>query len=168
MAAEIDILQAGQVLEDLCETDLLERAIIRGEGTLSSSGALVVTTGERTGRSPADRFIVQDASTQDQVDWGSTNQPIDPAAFDALWDRVGDYLDTHEVFLSHLHVGADPQHYLPVEVTTEYAWHAIFAQHIFIQPNRSTKAKKSAGKFGAHPGSSAIRRATKPTATPLS
>ena len=152
MAAEIDILQAGQVLEDLCETDLLERAIIRGEGTLSSSGALVVTTGERTGRSPADRFIVQDASTQDQVDWGSTNQPIDPAAFDALWDRVGDYLDTHEVFLSHLHVGADPQHYLPVEVTTEYAWHAIFAQHIFIQPQSFNKSEKKCWQIRSAPG----------------
>lgn len=152
MAAEIDIRSTGRVFEDLCETELIECALLRGEGELSSTGALVVTTGERTGRSPADRYIVRDGTTEDTIDWGAANQPIKPLDFEGLWNRIGDYLGEREIFLSQLHVGTDAEHYLPVTVTTELAWHAVFAQHIFIQPKIFNYKTKDLWQIRSAPG----------------
>lgn len=152
MAAEVDIQSNGRVFENLCEAELIECAIIRGEGELASTGALVVTTGARTGRSPTDRFIVRDPNTDKTVDWGDINQPIEPSIFEALWNRVGDYLDEREVFLSHLHVGAHAEHYLPVSVTTEFAWHAVFTQHLFIKPKVFNYQNKEPWQIRSAPG----------------
>ena len=104
---------------------------------------MVVTTGSRTGRSPRDRFIVQDASTQDKVAWGEINQPIEPAKFDALWQRVQSHLDAQDAFVAQLHVGAHAEHYLPLLVTTELAWHGMFARNMFIEPDSFNPANKS-------------------------
>ena len=90
----------------------------------ADSGALVVETGQRTGRSPRDKFIVHDALTSETVDWGEINQPVEPEIMDALWQRVESYMDERETLVNHLHVGSDDRHYLPVQVRTQYAWHA--------------------------------------------
>ena len=119
---------------DLSAAALAEIAVLRGEGRFSSSGAVVVETGKRTGRSPQDRFLVDDPGTSEHIDWGAVNQPVAPAVFEALWNRVQVHLADAETFVSHLHVGADPDHYLPLEVTTEYAWHALFGRALFIVP----------------------------------
>ena len=119
---------------DLSPAALAEIAVLRGEGRFSSSGAVVVETGRRTGRSPKDRFLVEEPGTSEHIDWGPVNQPIEPAVFDTLWDRVQVHLADTDTFVSHLHVGADPEHYLPVQVTTEYAWHALFGRSLFILP----------------------------------
>lgn len=118
---------------DLSKAELIKHALMRDEGVLSSTKALSVTTGERTGRSPKDRFIVKDELTTDTVDWGEINQPIEPAVFEKLWERASQYLAKKETFISHLRVGADLEYYLPLKVVTEMAWHNLFAQHIFIQ-----------------------------------
>lgn len=113
---------------------LVQIAIANNEGKLSHQGALVVETGKRTGRSPKDRFIVDDATTHHTVDWGTINQPIATEVFDKLWAKVETYLKDKEFFEAHLQVGADPVDYLPVRVITQTAWQNLFAQHLFIQP----------------------------------
>jgi phosphoenolpyruvate carboxykinase (ATP) len=117
---------------NLSREDLIQAALENNEGTLCANGALVVETGQRTGRSPRDRFIVKDAMTQDTVDWGDVNQPVDAALFTRLWDKTQAYLRDHRHYTAALKVGAHPQHYLPVQVTTEYAWHNMFAHNLFI------------------------------------
>lgn len=127
---------------DPIPAQLIERALQRGEAHLTQTGALYTTTGRRTGRSPADRYIVKDATTDNAVDWGVVNQPIDAERFNALWRRVVDYLADRERFTGHWHVGADKRFYLPLTLTTETAWHSLFASNMFIAPKRFNPADK--------------------------
>lgn len=143
MAVDIDNTRNAAVFEDLSPAALAEMSVARGEGQFTASGAIVVETGHRTGRSPKDRFIVDEPSTSDSIDWGDVNQPIGADVFDALWDRVSMHMSERETFLSHLHVGADPEHYLPIEVNTEYAWHALFGRSLFIKPEHYNPHNKN-------------------------
>ena len=135
------------VYRDPGSTELIEMAIKRGEGHLSDTGAFIATTGHRSGRSPADRFIVDEPSSSEAIDWGSVNRPFDPAAFDALWERVSEYIAEQERFVSHLHVGQDSEHYIPVQVTTETAWHCLFAHNMFIRSEKYNPANKEQWKI---------------------
>ncbi|MCL1042529.1 phosphoenolpyruvate carboxykinase [Shewanella marisflavi] len=131
---------------------LVEFALARGEGELTANGALVAKTGERTGRSPNDRFIVKEASSENDIDWGSVNKPFAMDAFNALWDRVATYLADKETFVSELEVGADPEHYQPIEVKTETAWHQLFARNLFIVPEQFNVANKPVWQIMNAPG----------------
>ncbi len=134
MAVDINSTVKNDTHHNLSSAILAEHAVLRGEGHFAANGAIVVETGHRTGRSPKDRFIVDEPTTSESIDWGSINQPIEPKIFEHLWERVQLHLQEHETYVSTLHVGADPEHYLPIEVTTEYAWHALFGRSLFIQP----------------------------------
>ena len=113
---------------------LVEAALRRGESELAARGSLVAATGKRTGRSPKDKFTVKDAITADKVAWGSANLPFPPDKFDALYERVLDYLKDKELFVQDLFCGADPQYQLPIQVINEYAWHNLFVRQLFIRP----------------------------------
>jgi len=113
---------------------LYEEAVRRGEGLITAGGAFLVTTGEHTGRSPKDKFIVDSALTRDTVDWGAINQKIDRAAFDAMHARVAEYYRGRDAFVLDCYAGADEAYRLPVRVVTETAWHNLFARNMFIRP----------------------------------
>ncbi len=119
---------------DLNAVELIEQALRRNEGQLADTGALSLTTGKRTGRSPADRFIVQEPSTTEAIAWGEVNQPIDAEVFNNLWGRVEAYLSGRDRFVAHLHVATHPDYAIPVQVHTETAWQNLFAHTMFVRP----------------------------------
>lgn len=143
MVATINNTSTTQTVQsdNLSIKQLVEFALARSEGELASNQALVVKTGARTGRSPKDRFIVRDNVTETTVDWNTTNQPLDPETFNKLWEKASDYLKNKESFTSFLKVGAHDQYGISVKVITELAWHALFAQVLFIRPE--TKSENS-------------------------
>lgn len=150
MAVDTDITTKNNT--NLSAAALAELIVMRGEGCFASNGAIVVETGKRTGRSPRDRFIVDEPSTSNAIDWGDINQPIAPEVFDALWNRVQVHLGDCERFVSHLHVGSDPEHYIAIEVTTEYAWHALFGKALFISPEHFNPHNKELWQVVNAPG----------------
>src|ERR671938_2003292 len=93
------IERPGEVHRNASAPRLVELAVARKEGILAASGALCTTTGARTGRSPRDRFFVAHGDSKDKIDWGQTNQPVEPAVFDALFDRVRAHLEGRELFV---------------------------------------------------------------------
>jgi len=111
---------------------LIDIAVENNEGVIASNGAFSTTTGSRTGRSPNDRFIVREPGTDDLIDWGDINKPFDEDKFDSLWNKVDSYLAEKNRYVSHVHVGSHADHYLPVKVVTETAWHSLFARLIFV------------------------------------
>ena len=116
---------------NLPSTTLVQLALARGEGTRVADGALCTTTGPHTGRSPNDRFIVDERSVRGSIDWGKVNRPIEAQNALRLWTKARAHAAQRELFVQDLHVGADPQHQRRVRIITETAWHALFARNMF-------------------------------------
>jgi phosphoenolpyruvate carboxykinase (ATP) len=112
---------------------LYEQVIQRREGRVAHLGPLVVRTGQHTGRSPNDKFIVREPSSEDRIWWGPVNRPMAPERFDALRRRLLAYLQGKDLFVQDCFAGADPAYRLPIRVISEHAWHSLFARNLFIQ-----------------------------------
>jgi len=118
---------------------LYEHIIRRHEGMLSHLGPVVVRTGTYTGRSPNDKFIVKEPSSEKLIAWGSVNRPFEPEQFDCLWKRMQAYLQGKDIYVQDSYIGSDPEHRVPLRVITEYAWQSLFARNMF---NRITDTEE--------------------------
>ena len=116
--------------------ELVDMAVERGEGEFSVHNVLVTETGDRTGRSPNDKFIVKEESTDAEVNWGEVNVPIGEEVFLGLKAKVIEYLSTQDdLFVQDVFCGAEPSERLPIRVITQNAWHSAFARNMFVRPN---------------------------------
>ncbi len=122
---------------NLSTDQLIALALKRKEGQLADNGAFLATTGKKTGRSPQDKFVVEESSSQFKIDWGMVNQPMPEATFEKLLQRVQGYLETRETFFHQGSVGVDPQYRLGVEMISETAWHTLFARQLFLREKAS-------------------------------
>jgi phosphoenolpyruvate carboxykinase (ATP) len=113
---------------------LYEHAIRRAEGVVAAEGPLVCRTGAHTGRSPNDKFVVQEPSSTGNIWWGKVNKPMQPAHYDALRADVVAHLNQQELFVQDLYAGADPAYRLSVRFVQELAWHNLFVRNLFIVP----------------------------------
>ncbi len=118
---------------NLSNEELYDEAVNRKEGTIAEHGPLAVTTGQHTGRSAQDKFIVRDASTEDTI-WWDNNKSITPEQFERLKADFLEHAQGRELFVSDLYGGADPAHRISVRVCTEFAWHGLFIRHMLRRP----------------------------------
>ncbi len=131
----LDLESKGKVFYNLSPAELVEQSLFRKEGVLSATGALMADTGQFTGRSPKDRYIVLDEQTKDSVWWGDINIPFDEKKFDALLTKMKYYLEYHEVFVRDVYAGADTSHRLSIRVVNTLAWHNLFCHNMFLRPS---------------------------------
>ena len=119
---------------NLHPSELVEETIIRGQGELTDVGALAIDTGEFTGRSPKDKYVVYDENTKDSVWWGDVNNRFESDKFDALHNRMLAYLGSKEVWIRDSYACADPTFRINIRVVTETPWANLFASNLFLRP----------------------------------
>ena len=140
-----NLLSGENVNIQLSVPQLVEKATSRGEATLTADGAVVAQTGKYTGRSPKDRYIVEEASSKDKIDWGTVNRPISSEIYDSLYEKVIKYLkEKDELFVFKGFAGADHSSRLAIQVVNEYAWHNLFVHQLFIRPTKEELAAHEA------------------------
>jgi phosphoenolpyruvate carboxykinase (ATP) len=162
------VIPSGEVHANLTAPTLVAAALRRGEGRLSADGAFIAVTGQHTGRSVQDKFVVDEPATRDAVWWGKVNQPLPAEKFAGLVARVQAYLGQKaELFTQDLHAGADAAHRIRVRLVTTNAWHALFARNMFIRPAKDALAGFApdwtilhAPEFEADPGTDGCRTTT--------
>jgi phosphoenolpyruvate carboxykinase (ATP) len=128
------ITAAGTVRRNLAAPVLITESVRAGEGVLAEGGPLVVDTGKHTGRSPNDKFVVREPSSESRIWWGKVNQPLEPESFERLREKVTAYLGERDLYVVDAYAGADPAHRLAVRVITPVAFHALFARTMFLPP----------------------------------
>jgi phosphoenolpyruvate carboxykinase (ATP) len=125
-------IRSLRVKWNLSVAALYEEAVRKQEGMIAAHGPLACQTGQHTGRSPNDKFVVREASSEKHIAWGTVNRPMDTAQFDALHRDLLSSLDEKELYVLDCYAGADPKYRLPIRVINEYAWHNLFARNLFI------------------------------------
>ncbi len=134
--ADLGIKNVEDAYWNLTPAELVEESIIRGEGVLTDKGALAVDTGKFTGRSPKDKFIVCDSTTEKTVWWGEINIKFDPDKFDRLYEKVCSYFQGKTIYVRDSYACADPKYRLNVRVVTESPWQNLFANNLFLRPTK--------------------------------
>ena len=130
-----ELLNGENIKTQLSVPQLVEKATSRGEAMLTVEGALRAETGKYTGRSPKDKYIVEEENSKDKIDWGKVNRPISSEVFDKLYVKVVNYLkERDELFVFNGFAGADKDSQLSIKVINEYAWHNLFCHQLFIRP----------------------------------
>ncbi|MHB0969544.1 MAG: phosphoenolpyruvate carboxykinase (ATP) [Thermoanaerobaculia bacterium] len=126
---------------------LYEEAVFRSEGQISHAGPFVVNTGKHTARAAADKFVVREQTTEEDVWWGQYNRPFNPESFSGLHARMAGYLQGRDVFVQDVHAGADPDHRIAVRIITQKAWHSLFARTMFLKNTTIDQAKRHVPDF---------------------
>ncbi len=126
---------------------LYEQIIRRREGHIAHLGPAVVRTGHHMGRSPLDRFIVKEPSSENKIWWGDVNRGIEEQRFVNIFYRLSAYLQNKDIFVQDCFVGAEPSRRIPIRVITERAWHSLFARNMFIQLQDKGEAEKHNPQF---------------------
>lgn len=130
----LGIINSKKVYRNLPVAKLVEIALSKGEGKLTNTGALSVTTGKYTGRSPEDRYIADEQSVHNEINWGKINKPFEPSKFQSLYNRITAYLENRELYIFDGFAGADKEFRLPIRVINEYASQNLFIHQLLIRP----------------------------------
>ena len=128
-------INPSKVYRNLSVTDLVEIAVQKNEGIVTSTGSLSVKTGKYTGRSPDDRYIVYDDETHENVDWGKINHQFPTGKFDKIFEKMKKYVEGKELFVFDGFAGADIENRLPIRIFTDHAWQSLFARQLFVRPS---------------------------------
>ncbi len=128
-------IKPGKIHRNLQVKNLVDLIAEKNEGLLTANNAISVKTGKYTGRSPDDRFIVDDEQTHNTVDWGKINHSFPEDKFDKLLEKMKKHLEDKEIFVFDGFVGADPEHRLPIRIITDHAWQNLFVRQLFIRPS---------------------------------
>lgn len=141
------LANVGEVHHNLTTPALYEQAVRRQEGNIAHLGPLVVRTGNYTGRSPDDKFIVQEPSSEAHIWWGPENRAFEPEKFDRVYARLTAYLQGKSIYVQDCYAGADKEYHIPIRVITEEAWHSLFARNLFIQVRDAQELEEHVPEF---------------------
>jgi len=136
-----------EVYWNLRRAAIYEEIVFRREGCISQGGAVVVNTGKHTARSPNDKYIVKESSTEKNVWWGDYNRPLSREKFEELFQRLQGFLQGKDVFVQDCFVCAEEKQRVPIRVITEYAWHSLFARNMFLLPRNREEYKRHIPDF---------------------
>ncbi|NMB94953.1 MAG: phosphoenolpyruvate carboxykinase (ATP) [Flexilinea flocculi] len=140
------IKNAGKIYWNAQPAILIAEALKRGEGVLSPEGAIMASTGAHTGRSPKDKFIVDNGTEEEKgIDWTSVNVKISPENYEKIYQKMLGYVQGKDLFVADLEAGADETYRLPIRVITEYAWSNLFANNLFLRPDLSKRPDQIPG-----------------------
>ncbi|MDP9127050.1 MAG: phosphoenolpyruvate carboxykinase (ATP) [Pseudomonadota bacterium] len=137
----------GPVHANLSIGQLYDAALLRREVQLSADRAIIARTGQHTGRSPNDKYIVRNAFNTGEIAWGPVNQPYEEASFNALRGYIASWLKGRDIFVQDLFAGAEPAYQLPIRVITTTAWHSLFARNMFIRPSAAQQGAAHEAAF---------------------
>lgn len=140
---ELGLINLKNIYKNLSVCKLVEHSIIKGEGNITSSGALNINTGKYTGRSPKDRYIVDQEEIHNDINWGSVNIPISESQFESLYSKLKAYFQNRDIYIFDGFVGADRRYSMSVRFINELASQSLFVNQLFIRPTQSELEKFS-------------------------
>jgi phosphoenolpyruvate carboxykinase (ATP) len=136
-----------KVYWNLTTEALYEEIVFRGEASIAHMGPIIVNTGKHTARAANDKFVVREASSEENIWWGQYNRPFAPEKFEELFIRLQGYLQGRDIFIQDTYGGSDPDYRLPVRIITEEAWHSLFSRNMFIKPRSLEEYRQHVPQF---------------------